>query len=73
MSRLVGASIVQGVPPLTYTAYAKNGRVLLRQTGLKGPATMTIPRDLRKRVAWTELMDARGVIVNRWDAPWEVL
>lgn len=63
---------VLGVLPLTITLYAANGRVLLRSTGLREGASVPVPKDMRKRVARTETMDARGKIIDRWVAPWAV-
>lgn len=63
---------ITGVPPLVLTCYAESGRVLARFHGLRGGQGVNIPKDIRKRVARTEVMDARGEIIDTWHAPWAV-
>lgn len=58
--------------PLTVTFYATDGAVLFRRTGLLPGASVDVPQDMRLKVARTETMDRRGVIVDTWTAPWEV-
>lgn len=60
------------VPPFKFIAYGKSGDVLLLRTNLAEGASIDVPADIRKRVAYTEVKDVRGRVINRWDAPWEV-
>ena len=74
MSRtdIAGIQMTRGVPPFKYLAYSKSGDVLYLRNHLFGGESMTIPKSVSKRVAYTELKDVRGRVINRWDAPWEV-
>lgn len=58
--------------PLMVTLYAKSGRVLMRVRGLRQGNGFDVPKDIRKRVARTETIDANGVVVDQWTAPWAV-
>lgn len=62
----------EAVPPLAFTAYATDGRVIFRKLGLRVGGSVKVPPHLRKKVARTETMDRRGRIVARWSAPWPV-
>jgi hypothetical protein len=57
--------------PLTVTFYAADGSVLFRKGGLLPGRSVDVPQAMRKKVARTETMDRRGVIVDTWTAPWE--
>jgi hypothetical protein len=74
MSRndIAGIQMARGVPPFKFLAYSKSGDVLLLRTNLRMGSSVDIPADIRKRVAYTELKDVRGRVINRWDIPWEV-
>lgn len=61
-----------GAFPLTLTAYAKSGRVLMRSTALREGDVVEFPKDIRKRIARTETLDANGVVIDTWTAPWPV-
>jgi hypothetical protein len=52
--------------------YNVEGVLIRRITMVKPPFAFDVPKDLRKRVARTELLDSRGVVVSEWQAPWAV-
>lgn len=62
---------IAAVEPVVVTFFDRTGRVLLRTAPLHAGQGFDVPRDISKRVARSETMDARGVIVDRWAAPWE--
>jgi hypothetical protein len=61
---------IAAVEPLVLTCYAASGRVLMRAQGLRQGMSVDIPKALRKCIARTETIDARGHVVDRWTAPW---
>jgi hypothetical protein len=62
----------EAVEPLMVTCYGSDGRVLMRKGGLRQGKRFDIPKQLRKRIARTETVDARGRTVDTWTAPWPV-
>lgn len=72
MSATNELTTVQVVPPVTFTCYALSGRVLGTWTFNEPPGGIDIPKDIRKRIARTTTVDARGVMVDEWFADWAV-